>query len=281
MKKFDYFKPNSLKEASQMLIQNEENTHILNGGTDLIVRINEEIICPDVVVDIKGIKELYEIKYDEVKGLTIGACVTMNDLDWNEIVREKFKIVSDSAHMVGSSQIRNRATMIGNICNASPLADTATCLYALDAVVLIYGPNGEREVSIHDFILSVRKTCLKPGEIVTAIRIPEYKEKVFAPYQKLSRRKEVDLSTVCASVIKVDGEIRIALGSVAPTPVRARKTEDFLKGKDLSDEVIYKAGAIASTEVSPIDDVRGSKEYRLEMVDILVRRGLRELKGDK
>lgn len=281
MKKFNYFKPNSLKAASELLIQNGENACILNGGTDLIVRMREEITYPNAVIDIKGIKELHEIEYDEAKGLTIGACVTMNELDWNELVREKFKIVSDSAHTVGSSQVRNRATMAGNICNASPLADTATCLYALDAVVLIFESEGQREVSIHDFITSVRRTCLRHGEIVTAIRIPEYKEKVFTSYQKLARRKEVDLSTVCASVVRVDGEIRIALGSVAPTPVRARKAEKFLKGKKLSNEVIHEACKIASTEVSPIDDVRASKEYRLEMVKVLIGRGLRELRGDK
>lgn len=279
MKYFEYFKPETLKEASELLIEKGENAHILNGGTDLIVRMRDGIAEPEAVIDIKSIRDLHEIKYDETKGITIGACATLNQMASNEMIRRKYNILSEAAHSVGSCQVRNRATMIGNICNASPLADTATPLLALDAEILVYGPEGKKEIPIKDFFVWVRKTCLKPGEIVTGVRIPDYEEKVFGHFQKLSRRKEVDLSTVCASVVKVGDNIRIALGAVAPTPIRMTKTEEFLKQKELTDEIIKETEEIAADEVSPIDDIRASKKYRLEMVRVLVRRGLKALRG--
>ena len=276
MKNFEYFKPETLEEASSLLVKYGENAHILNGGTDLIVRMRDEITAPDAVIDIKGIKELNRVDFDKEKGLFVGACVTLNEMIHNPNVKENYDILAKSAKTVGSAQVRNKATMIGNICNASPLADTATPLLALDAVVEIYSPKGEREVSIHDFFVWVRKTSLEHGEIVKGIRIPFYKD-MDGVFQKLSRRKEVDLSTVCASVIRAGGEFRIALGSVAPTPIRVRKTEDLLKGKDLTDAFIEEIAEIASSETAPIDDVRASKEYRLEMVKVLVERGLKEI----
>jgi len=230
-----------------------------------------------VVVDIKGIKELYNINYDEKEGLSVGACVPLSVMAHNKDVVENYTIIADSAEVVGSGQIRNLATMVGNNCNASPLADTSTPLLALDAVFEVYGPEGSREISIHDFFIWVRETSLKQGEIVTAIKVPAY-ENMKGVFHKASRRKDVDLSTVCGTVVKIGDEIKIALGSVAPTPVRARKAEGFAKGKELTDEVIKEIARLAASEVNPIDDVRGTKEYRLHMVEVLVRRGLEELR---
>lgn len=274
MNKFEYFKPLNLKEASELLLKYGENAHILNGGTDLIIRIEEGISKPEAVIDIKQIKEMQEIKLNENGDLIIGACVNLNDIAHNKTLYEKYDFLAEAAHMVGSSQVRNRATMIGNICNASPLADTATPLLALDAMVLIYGPEGEKEVSIHDFFVWVRKTCLKVGEIVTGVKIPNTDNKLKGVFQKKSRRKMVDLSTVCGTVIKYGNEVRVALGAVAPTPIRLRKTEEFLKNKEFTKDVIKEAEEIAATEVAPIDDIRASKEYRIEMAKVIVRRGL-------
>lgn len=276
MKDFGYFKPRTLKEASQLLIENGEKAHILNGGTDLIVRMKDEITKPDVVVDIKGIQELHEISFNEDEGLTVGACVTLNELAHNKIVQEKYKILSIAAESVGSGQVRNLATMIGNNCNASPLADTSTPLLVLDAKVLVYSSKGEREVSIHDFFKGVRKTCLNVGEIVKAIKIPAY-DCLNGMFQKTSRRSKVDLSTVCSSVVQIDKEIRIALGAVAPTPIRARKAEEYLKHKELTDSTIKKAAELAASDAKPIDDVRASRDYRIEMIKVLVKRSLEQL----
>lgn len=277
MKNFDYFKPKSLKEVSDLQLKFRENIHIINGGTDLTIRIRDGLIEPDIVVDIKGIQELKDINFDEKEGLFIGACVTLGDLAKDPIVNEKYEILADAANTVGSVQVRNRATMAGNICNASPLADTATPLLALDAKVVIYSPDGEKEVSIHDFFVWVRKTCLKQGEIVKGIRIPPYDD-IIGEFHKISRRNEVDLSTVCASIVKIDENIRMAFGAVAPTPIRTRNAEVFLKDKELTDEFIVESAKIASEDVSPIDDIRASKEYRSEMVEVLTHRGLKAIR---
>jgi len=275
--KFEYFKPESLQEASELLIKYAGEGHILNGGTDVIVRMHEGLSAPKALIDIKKISGLKDISYDENEGLIIGACATMYEMEQDENLVEKYRILAEASHTVGSCQVRNRATMVGNITNASPLADTATPLLAMDALVKVYGPEGEREISIHDFFVWVRKTCLKDGEIVTGVKLPAFSENVFGSYQKHARREEVDLSTVCASVVKVDGSIRIALGSVAPTPIRARKAEAFLLGKELTDKVIQEAAEIAVSETTPIGDIRASKEYREEIVKVLVTRGLKEI----
>lgn len=277
MKAFQYFKPKSLAEASRLLLQYGQDASILNGGTDLIVRMHEGLSHPKAVIDIKGIEGLNSITYDTESGLTIGACVSMKEMEKHSLLLEKYMVLAEASHTVGSCQVRNRATMVGNITNASPLADTATPLLAMDAYVQVYSQEGEREISIHDFFVFVRKTCLKPGEIVTGVRIPYYSENVFGHYQKHARRDAVDLSTVCASVVKADGSIRIALGSVAPTPIRARKAEAFLVGKTLTADIIEEAANIAVGEVSPITDIRATKEYRQEIVRVLVKRGLEEI----
>lgn len=277
MKSFEYFKPQTLKEASEILVKNGKDAHILNGGTDLIVRMRDNITTPKVVVDIKGIKELHKIEYDKDKGLSVGACVKLSDMAHNRDVIENYSFLADAAESVGSGQVRNLATMIGNNCNASPLADTSTPLLALDAKVIIYGPEGEREISIHDFFKGVRKTCLQPGEIVTSIRIPTYKN-LKGVFSKNSRRKDVDLSTVCTTVVRIGDEIRIAMGAVAPTPIRAWAAEKEAKGLELTEENIKKLANIAASEAKPIDDVRASREYRIEMIKVMVARSLEKLR---
>jgi carbon-monoxide dehydrogenase medium subunit len=276
VKGFEYYKPKSLKEAREILLRYGEGASILNGGTDLIVRIHDGLSHPKAVVDIKGIEGLSEITYDEIKGLTIGACATLSQMGENEMLLERYGVLTEAGHTVGSCQVRNRATMVGNIVNASPLADTATPLLALDAMVKVFTKGGEKEISIHDFFIWVRKTCLQTGDIVTGIRIPNY-DSVKGIYQKHARRNEVDLATVCATVIKVDDEVRIALGAVAPTPIRTRKTEAYLRGKALAEEVVEEAVELVLGEIAPIGDIRGSKDYREEIVKVLIRRGLKEI----
>ncbi|PAB57401.1 FAD binding domain-containing protein [Anaeromicrobium sediminis] len=278
MRDFEYYKPTTLQEASDLLLKYGDDAHILNGGTDLLVRIRENITNPKVVVDIKGIKELYDIKYDN-DGIYIGACVNLNDMAHHKEVKRCYKVLSEGAKSVGSGQVRNRATMAGNICNASPLADTSTPLLALDATLVIFTPEGEKEMSIHDFFVWVRKTSLKNGEILKAIKIPRY-DGIIGGFQKISRRKEVDLSTVGATCCLANDEYRIALASVAPTPIRARKTEEYLKGKRLTNEVIEEACEIAATECAPIGDVRASKEYRVDMVKVAIKRSLEVIKEE-
>lgn len=277
MKNFEYYKPNTLKEASELLLKSDKNL-LINGGTDMVVMLRNDLIEPKALIDIKNISGLNKIIEDE-NSIVVGACVTMNEMAHHKLIIDTFKLLGDSVHLIGSGQIRNLATMAGNVCNASPLADTATPLLTYEATMLVYSVNGQREIPIVDFFKGVRRTALKKGDIVTGIRIPKYTEEK-GLYKKVSRRKEVDLSTVCSTIASLDGDIRIAFGSVAPIPFRAVKTEEYLKGKELTDEVIKEAGVIARSEVSPIDDVRASKGYRLDMVELSVIRGLEEIRGN-
>lgn len=277
MKAFEYKRPKSLREASDFLLSGGAGAHILNGGTDLIIRMREHLTLPETVVDIKGIPDLDKITYSEEKGLFVGACVNLNIMGDHEEVVSRYPFLSRAAHSVGSVQVRNRATCVGNLCNASPLADTATPLLALDALVLVYGPEGEKEIPLRDFFVHVRKTCLKPGELVWGIRVPAPGDALNGVFSKLSRRREVDLSTVCSTVAKTRNGWRIAYGAVAPTPVRTPKTEALLDSAPLTEALIQEAVATVATEVSPIGDTRSSREYRIEMVQVLMRRSLQAI----
>lgn len=274
MKTFEYLKPTSLKEALEMLKKHEGKVSVLNGGTDLLVRMQEGHSAPEVILDIKKIPGLDQIQVDENR-ITIGATVLLNDLGLNKVIKERYPYLAQAALSVGSKQVRNRATCIGNICNASPLADTATPLLALDADVHIYGEEGIKTVPLKDFFVFVRKTVLKSTELVTGISFKQDPE-ALGIFTKLSRRKEVDLSTVCSTVIRSGADYRISCGAVAPTPVRLSKTEALLNGEKLTDELIKDACEMAMGEVSPISDIRASEAYRREMVGVMLRHALSE-----
>ena len=276
MKKFEYLKAATLEEASLALIEGQGKAVILNGGTDVLVRIREKLIQPELVIDIKGISELKDIKYDE-KGLTIGALTTMNELGEIKEIQENYSFLSDAAHTVGSVQIRNRATLVGNICNASPLADTATSLLVLDATINTYhAQKGRRTISIHEFFTGPRTNSLELGEIVVSVTIPPVKGKGI--YYKNSRRAEVDLSTVAVATFRDSEESsRLALGAAAATPIRTFKAEEILNSGEIDDDIIMQASKVARETATPITDIRASKEYRSEMVEVMVRRSIKKL----
>lgn len=278
MKKFEYLKPDSIKEAISILSQYGGKAQILNGGTDLIVGIRDRIVQPEYVVDIKAIPGIDKITYSEQDGLNIGAIVTLNEISDSKVVQRNYPILAEACKTVGSYQVRNRATLIGNICNASPAADTAPPLLVLDAKINIVGPDGEKTVPINQFFVGVKKNILKKGEIVTSVTVPPIKDEWTGVYLKQGRRKDVDLATVGVAVVCIRDEIRIALGAVASTPIRALKTEELLRGKTIDELFLEKAGESALNEVSPISDVRSSKEYRAEIIKVLVRRAILQVK---
>lgn len=275
MKAFEYLLPRTLEEAVALKKQHGTSAVVMAGSTDIVVRMRDNLMQPDYVIDLKGVPGLGGVTFSEKDGLHIGALATMNEIAANADVRAHYPTLAKAAASVGSRQVRNRATCIGNIVNASPLADTATPLYCYDAVVEIVGPAGKREVPIQKFILFVRKVDLQEGEIVTGIRVPCVEAK--GEFYKISRRSQVDLSTVCGTVLHVGDEYRVAMGSVAPTPLRLPKTEALLKGRKLDAALIAEAAALAATEVSPIDDVRADRQYRLDMVSYIVRDALGKL----
>ena len=279
MRKFEYLKPDSIKETISILSQYGGKAKILNGGTDLIVEIRDKIIQPEYVVDIKAIPQLNKITYSEQDGLHIGATVTLNEISNSKVVQRNYPILAEACKTVGSYQVRNRATLVGNISNASPAADTAPPLLVLEAKVDIIGPTGEKIVPINEFFTGVKKNILKKGEIVTCVIVPSLRDEWTGVYRKQGRRKDVDLATVGVAVVCIRDEIRIALGAVAPTPIRAFKTEELLKGKTIDESLLEKAGISVLTEVSPISDVRSSQEYREEIIKVLVRRAVLHAKG--
>ena len=280
MRKFEYLKPDSIKETISILSQYGGKAKILNGGTDLIVEIRDKIIQPEYVVDIKAIPQLNKITYSEQDGLHIGATVTLNEISNSKVVQRNYPILAEACKTVGSYQVRNRATLVGNISNASPAADTAPPLLVLEAKVDIIGPTGEKIVPINEFFTGVKKNILKKGEIVTCVIVPSLRDEWTGVYRKQGRRKDVDLATVGVAVVCIRDEIRIALGAVAPTPIRAFKTEELLKGKTIDESLLEKAGISVLTEVSPISDVRSSQEYREEIIKVLVRRAILQAKGE-
>ncbi len=276
MREFEFLQPKSIAEAIAMRVEHGDRLVVYNGGTDIVIQLRDRLIAPDYVMDVKKIPGLHEITFSEKEGLFIGACVTMNEIGGNEAVRAHYPFLAEAALSVGSKQVRNRATSVGNIVNASPLCDTGTPLYAADAVMCLEGPNGKREVPIREFITFVRRTVLQKDEIVTGIKVP-YDKDLRGIFTKVARRREVDLSTICATVARSGNEWKLAFGAVAPTPVRLPKTEELLRGKEITEALIDEAAKLARTEVSPIDDVRASKEYRLDVVEVIVRRSLKAL----
>ena len=276
MREFVYLRPGSIAEALSMRCEHAGCSVLFNGGTDIVIQLRDRLIKPDYVIDIKHIDGLKKITFSKEEGLFIGACATMNEIGGNEYVKTYYPFLAEAALSVGSKQVRNRATCVGNIVNASPLCDTGTPLYVTDASLCISGKEGDREVPIREFITFVRRTVLKPDEIVTGIKVP-YVEGLKGIFTKVARRREVDLSTICGTVARLGDSYRLAFGAVAPTPVRMPKTEALLEGKTLTPELIEEAAKLARTEVSPIDDVRASKEYRLDVVEVIVRRSLTQL----
>lgn len=276
MREFEFLQPKSIAEAIAMRVEHGDRLVVYNGGTDIVIQLRDRLIAPDYVMDVKKIPGLHEITFSEKEGLFIGACVTMNEIGGNEAVRAHYPFLAEAALSVGSKQVRNRATSVGNIVNASPLCDTGTPLYVADAVMCLEGPNGKREVPIREFITFVRRTVLQKDEIVTGIKVP-YDKDLRGIFTKVARRREVDLSTICATVARSGSEWKLAFGAVAPTPVRLPKTEELLRGKEITEALIDEAAKLARTEVSPIDDVRASKEYRLDVVEVIVRRSLKAL----
>ncbi len=279
MRRFEYHEPRTLDEAIALLVRLGAEASVLAGGTDLLVEIKEHLRWPRHVVNVKKIPGLAALEYDERDGLRFGALVTARAIETSPVVREKYPGLAQAARELGSIQVRHRATVVGNICRASPSADTLPPLIADDASVRIQGPSGGRTVAIGDFLAGPGKTVLAPGELVSAVVVPPPAPRTGKHYIKHGRRKAMELATVGVAVaLTLEGEacreIRIALGAVAPTPIRARAAEDALRGRPLDGGAIAAAARTAMGECRPISNVRASAAYRREMVGVLTARAI-------
>ncbi|MEW6661092.1 MAG: FAD binding domain-containing protein [Bacillota bacterium] len=274
---FHYLAPHSLAEACTFLREHAGQAVPMAGGTDLLVRMHDRQLKPVYVVDIKKIPGLNGISPRDDSGLTIGACTPLNAIARHQLIREHYTLLAQAAHSVGSYQIRNRATIGGNLCNASPAADTAAPLLALNAIALIAGPDSRREVLLQDFFNGPGQPVLAPGELLTAVKLPPLPPGSASAYCKLMRTKAVDLSQVGVAVVFAGQGLRIALGAVAPTPIRATEAETLAAGRPLAEIDIQAVARAAANSASPIGDIRASREYRLEMIEVLTTRALTEL----
>lgn len=253
------------------------------GGTDLIVVMKDKILNPEFLIDINGIKEFQGISYEPGKGAVIGAATKIAAIERSALIREKYYALSQAAGELGSTQVRHMATLGGNTCNASPAGETPTPLVALGARVVVSSAAGERELALEDFITGVRQLDLKEDEILTKYILPEPAPRSASRYTYMGRRDAMEIDSVNMAVNLVldsDGEtikdLKLVMGSVAPRPLVSREVPALLIGQKLSDELLKKAAAAAAGEAKPISDIRGTAEYRREVVAVMARRLLKE-----
>lgn len=279
MPNFDYAAPTTLAEAIDLMATNG-TVRALAGGTDLIDQLKTNRRNADLVVDLKRVPELQRMESDG-EGLHIGAARCCSDIHHDPTVNRLYGGLADSTGLVGSVQIQNRAAVGGNVCNAAPSGDTTPNLLAHEAVAVITGPAGTRKVELTDFFVGPGQTVLQQGEFLQELVLPPPPEHSASAYLRFIPRNEMDIAVAgVASFLHVDPatkkvlKARIALASVAPTPVRARAAEAVLEGNVITADLIKSAGAAAVESATPITDVRGSAEYRRELVNVLTVRTL-------
>lgn len=277
---FRYTAPKTMDEAVTLLKEYGTGAKIMAGGTDLINFVKAGAIKPEAIVDIKNLPGMDEISFDSDNGLTIGSLVKLRDIELSEDIKKNYPALSEAVHLIASTQIRSKGTLTGNICNASPSADSVPALFALDARLCITGSEGQREIPIDQFYKGFKKIDLKSDEIVTAVKIPPMSDNTKAAYIAHTVRKAMDLAIVgigAALTLDENGvciDARIALGAVAVNCVRSPKAEEVLKGNKITEELAAKAGLMAMEDCKPISDVRASAEYRHDMVRVFTRRAI-------
>ena len=268
---FKYFAPATRAELHSMLTDRGPGAALLSGGTDLLVNIRNGALRPECVLNVKKVKGFSGLDWSAEEGLIIRAACTINELLGDPKVRQDYPLLAACAHELASYQIRNRATVVGNVANASPCSDMAVALLCLKARAVLSSSRGEREVPFQEFFKGVKRTVLLPGELLERIIVPAASAGAQGDYRKLKRISGHDLAIVGVALLKQDGELRMGISSAGPTPVFV----GGLKSTASADDVV----AAAMAAVSPISDVRCTREYREHMIQFYVRRLLEEVKG--
>lgn len=280
MLRFAYETARTLDDAVMLLTRLGPDARLLAGGTDLLPQLKEHVIEPPAVVALGAIPEMQALEGASDGGLRIGALVRMRRIERSELVRERYAAVAEGAKLVGSVQIRNLATLGGNVCNAAPSADVVPALVAFGAEAVAYGPNGRRAMPLEAFFLGPRRTVLGPGELLVEVLLPPPAPGTGSAYVRHTPRMEMDIAVAgSGAVVTVNGDrisdARICLASVAPTPIRAPGAEALLRGAAADEETIRRAAVAAAGDCTPISDVRGSDAYRRQLVTVLTERALR------
>jgi carbon-monoxide dehydrogenase medium subunit len=279
MRNFDYVKVTSIKEAIDLLTQHGERAHILAGGTDLLVKMKQKLLAPEILVDIKEIPGLEGIEYRDGKGMRIGPLTTIRKIETSPMVQEYLPVLADAASMLGSVQVRNRATIGGNLCNALPSADMGPYLIGMGARATAMSLGGERSLLVEELFAESGGNSLRSGEMVTAIEIPAWPQHMGGAYIKHAIKNAVDVAIVSVAAVvltdplkRVFEKARIVLGAVGPRPIRPKGAEEHLRGKEIEEGVIARAGELASEDARP----RTTVEYKTEMVKVLTKRALKQ-----
>jgi len=281
---FDYIKPGSLSEASQFLSTHAGEARPLMGGTDIFVRMRDRVWKDKYLVDVKGLDGMNTISFDPARGLRIGAAVNMNRVIASSEVKVHYPLLAEAASSVASYQLRNRATIVGNICNASPAGDTIGACLLLGGMLYVHGEDGERRELLSAFFRGPGATVLQAGDIVTSIEFPLPPSGLVGKYTKLGRNESSDLAIVGVTVTGYPDEgvpsgyrFRLALASVAPVPIVVGQVEAILAEKPITEQTLREASQAAMQACNPIDDVRASARYRKLMVRNLSFKALQEV----
>jgi carbon-monoxide dehydrogenase medium subunit len=275
---FEYVAPKTLHEALQLLDQYRDQYKIIAGGQSLLIMMRQGLIAPEILIDIKGLSELDYIKSDNQKGLSLGALTTHRTIEKSPVIKTSFGVIAEMESRLASIQTRNWGSIGGNLCHGDPAGDLAPVLIALNATLTVAGMKGERQMLVEDFFLDYFETALEHGELLREIQIPAIPPNTGVAYTKFNVI-ETEMATVGVAVsvtlASKEGnckDVRIVLGNAAPKPMRAKRAEEVLRGKKVTDALLQEAGEIASTEGDPISDIHASAEYRQELIKVLVKR---------
>jgi carbon-monoxide dehydrogenase medium subunit len=276
MIRFDYLEPATLSEAFSLLQQHGDDARVIAGGTSLIIWMRQRLLMPKMVIGLGRIPEFDTITFDRQEGLRIGAGARHRDIELSPAVKQHYPLLHETFRKVAQPRIRNMGTIGGNLAGGDPLTDPGASLIALDAELTLASSNATRTVSVEDFFVDYYQTALEPGELLTEIRVPPPQRPGWS-HIKFTPRSVEDFATVgVAMTLRAKAgsceDVRLALNSVASTIIRAKRAEDVLRGQRLSDDLLREAGEIAASEVDPMDDNRGSADYKRDLVKVLVRR---------
>jgi carbon-monoxide dehydrogenase medium subunit len=279
MKRFEVVQAGSVEDCLRALAAHGPEAKLLAGGTDLLPQLKNGVLSPRHVIDLSRVARLRSINLDGGRELRVGAAVTARELELHQGVRTRYQALAESGALVGSVQVRNLATVGGNLCNAAPSADMAPPLLALEAEAVIAGPRGERRVPLSSFFTDVRRTVLAPDELLVELVMPAPPPRSGGNYLRHTPRRELDIAVVgvASQLTLSDGvcaRARIALAAVAPIPLRATAAEQALEGRPITTELIERAAGLATEAARPISDQRGSAEFRRHLVGVLTRRTL-------